>query len=144
MQLADDSKKCRTAGLGRSTGPVKCCHFVSDALARRSHHDKQNRHHVRLTPANRANLEALQSFTQERTVTRPGGRCSNSWTRWTGWIAQTPHCTRSSGACGKTPSRLTNPALSQYWCSHSSGIGVHLHRNTQSIESDPIDFYSEK
>ena len=39
---------------------------------------------LRLTPADRTALEALQAFTQMRTATPgPGGRCSRSWTRWT-------------------------------------------------------------
>ena len=71
---------------------------------------------LRLTPADRTALEALQAFTQERTATRastsplnatptpaaqcrtrkrtgtrPGGRCRSSWTRWTRWIARNPH-----------------------------------------------------
>ena len=72
---------------------------------------------LRLTPADRAALEALQAFTGERTATRAidiavkrypdtcravqkaeadrdqarGGRCSNSWTRWTRWITRNPH-----------------------------------------------------
>ena len=46
---------------------------------------------LRLTPRDRVALEALQAFTHERTATLPGGRCRSSWTRWTRWIARTPH-----------------------------------------------------
>ena len=71
---------------------------------------------LRLTPADRTALAALQAFTQERTATRAidiavkrypdtcrtlenaeadrdqaRRGCRSSWTRWTRWIARNPH-----------------------------------------------------
>ena len=43
------------------------------------------------SPSNTTPTPAAHWRTQKQTGTRPGGRCSSSWTRWTRWKTRNPH-----------------------------------------------------